>query len=294
MESSDQKVMSRLFPQLYDAAKALANDYKRTIERLARESKNEENTCLLEVEASFGHMKTNFETGNPTFDPNLSKDAYQFIETRLNSCKNWSKEKPLYLVYDFISKDGIRARHVFAENNQTSQLTLIQKSTLFRNTLTYQTVADEKSALLRRSPDVMQNKLVRVNMKLEEKLRSDDKKLFEFNLVRISMRRAYFMSSSNFPDISWKFELISVWEAKTAVEAEKMMHDDQEPIRMFELEVVGLPKTDKLSEDQVVLLFISLLIKMQDFLEYSKLDSQCLSMTGDSAISKFSVLKKMF
>ena len=235
----------RNYPQVARAVEILVADYNAVI--------SSAKIGTLEIESFFGKM--HFNKGSQTFDNNLSVHAMSSVLGMLESYIAWDKVDGSCLVYDYYIDKTDRVRVTQMENGErsvhnTRKVPLNHKDFLY-------TTSDGWE---------LSDYILRVNMKLEiEDTAPADIKRFES--VKISTRKAFTIQSSNVPTISYKFDVIHYWTGKTLKEAEDSMMN-AEPRRTIECEIVNIPTDNSLSDKDKFLMFASMLMKMQDFLEY--------------------------
>jgi len=241
----------RQYPHVYPVVTCLVREYNnalKTIEAL-------DGSGELEVEAIFGRLCYG---ESQYFDNTLPVMVINKILTILTSFGSWDSISDWYIVYDYYTTDQDRIR-VSYENKMQKITRLTNKSLSFKHCA----YSQEKKS---NSPSwKLRDYLVRVNMKYEVKS-ADVEEIVEFKSVKISIRKYFILQSSSIPAISFRFELIQFWTGETLTTAEKNMKTE-EPKCTFECEIINLPQKDTLTEAQKALVFTSLLLKMQDFLD---------------------------
>jgi len=241
--------LRRHYPQVYDIAQLLSDDYTHSLQQVDTRKGN------LEIEASFGTNLYN-SLGKKYFNHNLPQGIIREIIEVLGSFGGWSSVSDWFLVYDYDL--GNRKRVRVSYENQTQNVSCITKESLVCRDVGYDEINPQTWAL--------RNFITRINTKFEVDDTYTENQLLEFKSVRVSMRKYFTIPSNNLSYISWSIELIQCWYGKTLAEAELNM-TQKPPECSFECEIMNLPTTDKLSRIQKLLIFSSLLLKIQDLFD---------------------------
>jgi hypothetical protein len=239
----------RQYPHVYNVVVCLVQEYNNALKTIEAMNKKGE----LEVEALFGRLCYG---ESQYFDNTLPVPVMNKLLTMLSSFGSWDSISDWYIVYDYYTPSSERIR--ISYENKVQKITSIKKESLSFKDCSY---SQDKH------PHVweLREYLIRVNMKYEVKS-IEVAEMTEFNSIKISMRKYFVLRSSNLPAISFRFELIQFWIGETTTEAEQKMKNE-EPKCTFECEIINLPQTNTLTDSEKSLLFTSLLLKMQDFID---------------------------
>lgn len=252
--------LCRQYPHLYKVVSCLVEEYNNTLQRISEIKSSLEGE--LEIEAIFGRLCYT-SSGGRHFENALPVDIINKILTILSSFSEWDSISDWFIVYDYYTSDRERIRVSY--KNKTQKITRIKKHSLSHKDFAYQhpqkTPDDPKCP----SSWKLRDYLIRVNMKFEATQPSSEERI-EFTSVKLSVRKYFVLRSSSLPLVSFKFELIQYWIGDTVKEAEQKMKLHP-PECTFECEIINLPSEDTLTNAQKSLLFTSLLLKMQDFLD---------------------------
>jgi hypothetical protein len=247
----------RQYPHLYKVVACLVEEYNNCLRGISDIKKDQGE---LEVEAMFGRLCYTTSTGRH-FENSLPLDVINKIFTILCSFGEWDSISDWFIVYDYFTSQQERIRVSY--ENKVQKITRVTKCSLSHRDCAYQHPQKASD----RNPDDWQLRdyLVRVNMKYESCHKSDEERV-EFASVKLSVRKYFVLRSNSLAGVSFKFELIQFWTGKTIQEAEQKMKLE-EPQCTFECEIINLPREQTLTNPQKFLLFTSLLLKMQDFLD---------------------------
>lgn len=245
--------LHRKYPQLAQAVQLLVKE----INQIRDLSPNEN----LEVEATFG--KLHYTQSNKTqFHNVINEDIMSQIENMLNSFTEWTSVKDWWLIYDYYTESNQRFR-VHYESKEDKHVECIQKQPLTKQDFSYASAGQPCN-----NQTTLRNYLVRVNLKVESKLEKENTpEITRFNYVRTSVRKSFVIDCKSVSSVQFQFDLIKFWEGKTLEEVETRMKN-QPPGLSVECEILNLPKREQFTENQKILVFTSLLLKMQDFLDY--------------------------
>ena len=246
-----QVQLKRHYPHVYDMAKLLSEDYSLALENI------KEKQGYLEVEATFGKISYDAK-GAERFNHAIPIDVMREIVNILGAFSGWSSISDWFLVYDY--DIGSRKRVRVSYENQAQQISCIQKKLLFRRDVGYRE-ADDGSHEWK-----LRDFITRINTKFEEKCEYPQDALLAFLGVRVSLRKYFIIPSNNLPGISWRMEVIQTWSGTSLAAVEENMVT-QPPICSFECEIINLPQMNTLNSIEKMLLFSSLMLKMQDLLD---------------------------
>ena len=243
----------RHYPHVYPVVMKLVQEYNNVLKTVGS---MEQGAGEVEVEALFGRLCAG---AAQYFNNTLSVDIMNKMLAMLSSFGSWDLISDWYIVYDYYAHDQTRTRVSYEDKVQ--RITTIRKDSLSFTDCSY---SREEHDHVDQSWK-LRDYLIRVNMKLESKLPAVEE-MTAFRSVKVSIRKYFVVRSSNLPEISFRFELIQFWTGVTLAEAERNMISHP-PRCTFECEIMNLPSVDILSFADKALLFTSLLLKMQDFVD---------------------------
>jgi hypothetical protein len=248
----------RQYPQIASSVPCLVNEYEQSLLAIQK-LKSDSKTGELEVEAMFGKLLFT-PSGSKHFQNKLPVEIMNKLMAILFSYTNWNIISDWYVVSDYYTQKKERIR-VSYENKQ-QKVTRVLKHSLSHTDMIYENVNPEQTS---KAIWPLRNHIVRVNMKFEECL-ANTEEIVGFDSVKLSLRKYFLLASTSVPAVSYRFELIQFWMGNTVEEAEQKMKS-QPPQCAFECEIINLPNDDSLSDTQKSMVFASLLLKMQDFLD---------------------------
>ena len=246
--------LHRHYPHVYSVSELLADDYTHALNTIQQSGWKD---GYLEIEATFG--KISYDThGNERFNNDIPSVVMHEIVNIMNSFAGWSSISDWFLVYDY--EVGSRKRVRVSYENKTQQITCVHKKPMFRRDLGYREGEAETHEWK------LRDFITRINTKFEERFEHPLDKLLVFSGVRASLRKYFVTPSSILSGISWRMELIQTWTGTTLAEVEEKM-TTVPPVCSFECEIVNLPQSNTFNQIQKLLLFSSLILKMQDLLD---------------------------
>lgn len=265
----------RAYPQIAQAVEVLVKDYNRTLEEIVDMKISHKGK--LEVEAFFGRIHVS-HTKAPSFNNNLNVNIMKQCTSLLSSFSEWNQVVDWYLVYDYYLNHNDRVRVSYP--NGIQDISVTRKHRCGKRDFSY--VADNNTSSWQ-----LRDYLTRVQFKFEENIQDQLPDLLEFQSVRLSVRKSFSVTSQCIDRILWRFEIQQFWIGKTIADAEHQMLN-QPPQWSIECEIVNLPHENILPEEHKYLLFASLLLKMQDFLDFpvcfSMIDQPFPTRAGTLAI----------
>lgn len=274
-----EETLRRVHPQVYYASKYMTDKMLRHLKNISPSDQG-----LLHIEATFGKMFLSTQQ-DQAFMPCISACLGCEVLSELLVMPDWIVEDKWTCIRDIYythNKHMVRTRCVF-EDGKTEVAHTDGKSIFSTNLqFTYCSPKNTTSTLLPTSSlrknepsDVRQDNfdhyLTRVNIKLERPVDENDIRniIVPSNLVRVSGRRRFVCRSRSLDDVEWCFDLIYSWQGATIQEA--MNHFERHcPHVSLECRIVHKSTTSvKYDESLLLLLFSSLLLKMQHFITLS-------------------------
>jgi hypothetical protein len=204
----------------------------------------------IEIEAVFGRLCFG---DTHRFDDTLPICVMNKLLTLLLSFQYWDSVSDWYLVYDYYSTN--QSNVTVSYENKVQSVTQITQQTVSSKDCSY---CQDSS-----SPWKLRENLIRVNLNLKQDCKHIDE-LTEIQSVKISAKKYFVVRSSSLPSVSFRFELTQYWSGTQLSQAEGSMKQDV-PQCTFGCGIINLPS--QLTDSQQFLLFTSLLLKMQDFLD---------------------------
>jgi hypothetical protein len=237
-----------MYPQIAKAVDSLVTDYNIVLENLQNLPPGE-----LEIEAFFG--KIHYTKGRPRFENHISTTIMKEIMCMLDGFSAWSQVEDWFMVYDYYIDDGKRIR--VHHDDKKRRVNTVRKRNLNRKDFSYRDATGWD----------LRDYLTRVNMNLEEDIKQDSVDIQQFTSMKISIRKSFTKTSANLPRVKFRFEAIQFWTGTTLKEAEDAMINKQPQLSM-ECEIINVPRDNTMAEKDKFIMFASLLIKMQDFMDY--------------------------
>jgi len=260
----------RAHPQITGAAETLVTCFNNALQKIPPTARGN-----LEIESLFGRRHYYTNTTHPRFDNSLTLPIMRQLTSMLESFSEWDAITDWFIVYDYYASKTDRVRVKYVDSTQT--VTCIRKHRLSQTDFAYGT--DSKWSL--------RDYLTRVNMKFEEELPLDG--LVEFKSVKISLRKMFTVASTNVNNVSWTFEVIQYWTGNSLAEAEKAMRTTA-PTWSLECEIVNIPPNNTLTEKEKFVMFASLLLKMQDFLDFPVLYAETSPNPDQTTLPIFTIV----
>ncbi len=257
--------LSRHYPHVYGVSQLLADDYTHALTTVGKDG-------YLEIEATFGKISYD-ANGNKRFNHDIPSDIMCEIVNILSSFCGWSSISDWFLVYDY--EVGPRKRVRVSYENKTQQITCVHKKPMFRRDVGYREAKEDSHEWK------LRDFITRINTKFEARFEHPLDELLVFSGVRASLRKYFVTPSSIIPGISWRMELIQTWTGTTLAEVEAKM-TTAPPVCSFECEIVNLPQVNTLNQIQKLLLFSSLMLKMQDLLDIPACAADILKKNQES------------
>jgi hypothetical protein len=273
-----EDTLRRVHPQVYYASKYMTDKLLRQIQNMSPSDQS-----LISIEATFGKMFLSAQQ-DQAFMPCISTCLGHEVLSELLAMKDWIVEDKWTCMRDIYythKKHMIRTRCVFEDGK--TELAHTDGKSIFSTNLqfTYCSPKHTVSTLMPTSSlrhmepsDVRQDNfdhyLTRVNIKIERPIDEHELRniIVPSNLVRVSGRRRFVCCSRSLEDMEWCFDLIYSWQGATIQEA--MNHFDRHiPHVSLECKVVHKNTNVKYDESLLLLLFSSLLLKMQHFISSS-------------------------
>ena len=239
--------LCRLYPHLYTAMRQIVQQYDSTLQSVEQTKDH----GALTIEASFGRLAYGEERN---FDRTIPVCLMNTIFTLLSSFDAWDSISDWFLVYEYYTSDQTSVRISYENKVQTIQQTT--KRTLSVSDCSYST-----SNLTWK----LREYLTRVTLSIEQ-VAETMQEVSEFSSVDISMRKYFVIQSFNLPSVSFQFELVQSWVGETVAIAEERLKTS-EPRCTFSCKVMNVSVATPLTAIEKSILFTSLLLKMQDFLD---------------------------
>jgi hypothetical protein len=240
--------LHRMYPQVAHAAEILVTEYNAILNQLGKLPKGE-----LEIEAFFG--KIHYTKGHHRFDNHISGDIMKELMSMLDGFSAWDQVEEWFMVCDYYLPGGERIR--VRDTEYGRHVSTVHKHNLGRKDFSYCNATGWE----------LRDYITRVNMKLEEEIKDDAVDIKNFTSVKISVRKCFIAVSKNLPRLKFRFEAIQYWTGATLKEAEDAMMF-KEPQLSVECEIVNVPRENTMAEKDKFIMFTSLLMKMQDFMDF--------------------------
>lgn len=240
--------LCRTYPTISDVVMYMADQYSRIVD-------SEEHVGTLEIEAVIGGLDA-----KGAFTNHVPQRVVKSLVELLDSFKGWSEVVDWTLIHDHYISNHERVRVVQSKDGRSSDH--IIKTSLTSDDFVYKKTGP------------LGGRVVRMNMKMEQEIEQDRKVLLAFKSVKISVRRAFVIASSNLPKVKFRIELGEYWVGATVAEAEaKRAAGDG--FGTIECEIVNAPTSNTLAAQDKLLLFASLWLKVQDLYDYEPTDELC-------------------
>jgi hypothetical protein len=259
----------RTYPQVAAAAESLVTFYNNALSKIPPTANG-----ALEIESLFGRRHYYANKTHPRFDNSLTMQIMKQLSSMLESFSEWDSITDWFIVYDYYASKTDRVRVKYVNNVQS--VSCIRKHRLSQTDFAYG--KDSKWAL--------RDYLTRVNMKFEEEVPMVG--LVNFKTVKISIRKLFTIASANVNRVSWTFEIVQYWTGNSLADAENAMKTT-EPTWSLECEIVNIPSNNTLTEKDKFVMFASLLLKMQDFLDFPVFYDN-ISQNTDQALPVFTIV----
>lgn len=249
--SKVQKFKSKLrqyYPQLTNVVQSLVLDYNNALLSTKQGHK-------FETKAMFGRIIYNHD-GEGVLNPHIPVLAIGRLLTTMSSFSGWDSVSEWYLSYDYKALDGVQI--LVSYENDKQQIQCRRHHSPAMRDIGYE---DKHPSLWH-----LRNYTTRVIIQSYEDCVYPECHPVEFERVSASMRKNFVVQSSCLQMLSWRMEIIQTWTAATIADVEESMLVD-DPVCAFTCEILNLPQADILTDIQKSLVFASLLLKMQDFLD---------------------------
>lgn len=241
-----QVQLCRLYPHIYNVMRRLVQEYDNAFNNITQTKE----TGIFCISAVFGRL---CHGDKAHFDSNLAISEINTIFTQLNSFDSWDSISDWFLQYEYRVGSNTNVR-VSYENKRQVIRTITERKLSAIDCSYRQANAAQK----------VSDSLTRICMTWEQEAAAMSE-LASFGSVQVSMRKYFVIRSSNMQSVSFRFELIQYWEGETTEEAEKNMRTNI-PLCSFRCEAVTNASV-VLSTAEKSVLFVSLLLKMQDFID---------------------------
>lgn len=282
METQDNFKINllRQYPQMFFVTKRLVDDFNTA-------THDKTFNGHMEIEALFGRYFHNIqdESTRPRFSNDIGLSALEKIFSTLGSFTDWEYVSNWYMVYDY-SVGHLERVRVSYETTEPKIQRIHKRPVMSRDVAPHSPF----DPMFESSNG---NLTTRVNVKIEEPI-VDVPDLTTFTSVRVSVRKYFVLQSTSVPQLSWRFELVQYWLGDTVAEAEHAMTQRQDTNYAFECEVLNLQSHQVLSEQEKYLMFMSLLLKMQDFLHfpvYEDMVKHCRPVGSLKSVSTFRIVE---
>lgn len=240
-----QVQLCRLYPHIYNVMRRLVQEFdnaRKNIEPVKE-------TGTFATTAVFGRLCHGAQS---QFDSNIAIPEMNTIFTLLSSFDAWDSVSDWFLTYDYHITKDTNVRVSYENKRQAIQATTRQK------------LAAVDCSYRQANPTLkLGDCLTRICMSFDQEATTIEE-VAAFQSVTISMRKYFLIRSSNLQSVSFRFELVQYWEGSTPEEVERKLKTIS-PLCFFQCEVLHTPTL--LTESEKSLLFVSLLLKMQDFID---------------------------
>ena len=256
--NSFQTQVYRVYPQLAEAAHILVQDYNKTLML---------SPATISINACFG--KNRLSDGNVFFDKNLTPNISTQISTMLSGFSSWCDTKDWHLIfkYHFDNEDTLVVKY---EKEKENSVALKSSSSKYGHVVDF--------AYQHRNDSVSSNDdwplcdyVTRVAIDAIDEQPENcgvNNKLEKFNRVEMCVCKTFNIQSITNPNISYEYEMQQIWEGSCTREIETAALKHAPTYICFSIRIVNVPIKNIMAEKDKYLMFLSLLIKMQDFMEY--------------------------
>lgn len=239
-------LLLRQYPQVYPAAAALAQ--------------RAETFGTIQIEAVFGQL----QIPHQVFDSSLPDEVVSEMLAMLTDFASWESISDWFLVHDYVLADHQSMRVSY--QHSTPKATVYQGKPMTCQDLWYGTSEDEQEP--EQSPEwALRERLVRINLRSVREVETPPNTA-AYQTVRISLRKQFQSRSHSVPCANFQFELVQFWDGASVVAIQERMSQGEKPQFTFVTNVLNLPPMNGMSEKDRLLIFTSLLLKIQDFLEF--------------------------
>ena len=240
-----QVQLCRLYPHIYNVMRRLVQEFDNAHKNVELVKE----TGTFGTTAVFGRL---CHGAQPQFDSNIAIPEMNTIFTLLSSFDAWDSVSDWFLTYDYHIADDTNVRVSYENKRQAIQATTKKKLA----------VVDCSYRQANPIPKVG-DYLTRICMSFEQEATIIEE-VAAFESVTISMRKYFLIRSSNMQSVSFRFELVQYWKGSSPEEAEHKLKTIS-PMCFFQCDVLNIPTL--LTQSEKSLLFVSLLLKMQDFID---------------------------
>lgn len=223
------------------------------------------------ITATFGHFQHSLNGSR--FCNELSRDVWSALLGVLTSCSEWTTTKDWTLERRFQNRNVTWTTETNKETGTLFGTRRRQASQFF-----YGYPAEENNPSPGEPLAELRHSVVCVNL-FDETEERDISDSFSFHLVEIMAKKVFVWSCKSLPGFDFCFELSQVWSGNTLTEANRALFTTlttassffcSSPGYRFECVIVDRREDKKeLSSTEVTTLLCSMLLKMQDFLDFS-------------------------
>lgn len=231
----------RQYPHIYHISKLLTNLLDSALAATSHKK------GLIKIEATFCR--------NKDFTNDLNVTIIDEIYSMLSSYDNWDYISDWFLVYDYAN--ATNKITVSYENKTQTILNNVNKLISYLN-ITYNNISNKHCNW------DLHDYISRININFNEPQECDE--FVEFTKVKISLQKYFVLDSNVIPSVSFKFIIIKTWRGNNMHEAEQSLKET-EPIYSFTCEIIIKSQILKLTTNEKLLMFTSLLLKLQDFFD---------------------------
>jgi hypothetical protein len=227
--------LRRHYPHLFDIIGSLVDEYG----QLSGDD--------LRITATFGSI--GMENNSCSFNDHIPCSAMVDIVELLESFGGWSGVSDWYMRNEYRVGENTLVRVNYENDCQT--IRCFKENTLLKREIRYKPSAH----------------LTQVRVTTEDDVTIDHDDVVEFSSAQVSVCKYFLVPSATVSGITWRFSLVQRWSGETIREAEACMLASVPPECCFKCDAIGSPDTNKLTDVQQMLLFSSMLLKIQDLLD---------------------------